>query len=285
MKVLVTGVGGQLGFDVCHRLDALGIENKGIDMADCDITDGASVMSVVKAYAPDVIIHCAAYTSVDKAESMPEKCADVNSMGTLNMVRAAVAVNAKLMYISTDYVFEGVGDHPYEVDSPHMPQSVYGLTKEQGEEAVRSLMQKYWIVRISWVFGLNGNNFIKTMLRLGAEKKELNVVSDQIGSPTYTLDLAVLLCDMIRTEKYGVYHATNEGYCSWAEFAQAIMDTAHLPCRINPVTTEEYQKLVPSSAKRPFNSRMSKVSLDNAGFGRLPTWQDALTRYIAELNG
>lgn len=279
MKILVTGVGGQLGWDVCRRLDLLGIENKGVDVGDFDLTDGEAVMSAVRAYAPDAIIHCAAYTNVEKAESMPEVCADVNGMGTLNVVRAALAVGAKLMYISTDYVFEGTGETPYEVDAPHAPQSVYGLTKDQGEEAVTSLMQRYYIVRISWVFGEHGNNFVRTMLRLGASRKELNVVCDQIGSPTYTPDLAVLLCDMIRTEKYGVYHATNEGYCSWADFAQAIMEEAGLRCVVHPVPTSEY----PTVAKRPLNSRMSKRSLDDAGFCRLPSWQDALHRYIEVL--
>lgn len=279
MKVLVTGVGGQLGYDVCKELDRLGIENKGVDVQDFDLTDGTAVMAAVQAYMPDAIIHCAAYTNVEKAESVPEVCADVNGMGTLNMVRAALAVNAKLMYISTDYVFEGTGDTPYEVNAPHRPQSVYGLTKDQGEEAVTSLMQRYFIVRISWVFGVHGNNFVRTMLRLGSERKELNVVDDQIGSPTYTADLAVLLCSMIRTDKYGAYHATNEGYCSWAEFAQAIMDEAGLKCVVHPIPTSAY----PTAAKRPLNSRMSKRSLDLAGFQRLPSWQDALHRYVEEL--
>lgn len=279
MKVLVTGVGGQLGYDVCKELDRLGIENKGVDVQDFDLTDGAAVMAAVQTYMPDAIIHCAAYTNVEKAESVPEVCADVNGMGTLNMVRAALAVNAKLMYISTDYVFEGTGDTPYEVNAPHRPQSVYGLTKDQGEEAVTSLMQRYFIVRISWVFGVHGNNFVRTMLRLGSERKELNVVDDQIGSPTYTADLAVLLCSMIRTDKYGAYHATNEGYCSWAEFAQAIMDEAGLKCVVHPIPTSAY----PTAAKRPLNSRMSKRSLDLAGFQRLPSWQDALHRYVEEL--
>lgn len=193
MKILVTGVGGQLGYDVCRRLTQLGIEHKGVDVQDFDLTNADAVMDAVRAYAPDAIIHCAAYTNVEKAESMPEVCADVNGMGTLNMVRAALAVQAKLMYISTDYVFEGTGDQAYEVNDPIAPQSVYGLTKAQGEEAVLSLMQRYFIVRISWVFGENGHNFVRTMLRLGAEKKEITVVDDQIGSPTYTADLAVLL--------------------------------------------------------------------------------------------
>ena len=278
MKVLVTGVGGQLGYDVCKELDRLGIENKGADVQDFDLTDGDAVMAAVKAYAPDAIIHCAAYTNVEKAESMPEVCADVNGMGTLNMVRAALKVNAKLMYISTDYVFSGEGDEPFQVNDPYDPQNVYGLTKAQGEEAVRSLMQRYFIIRTAWVFGKNGRNFVKTMLRLGAEKDQLNVVCDQFGSPTYTPDLARLMCEMIRTNRYGVYHATNEGFCSWADFAAEIMRQSGRKCRIHPVTTEEYN----SPTKRPANSRLSKRNLDEAGFSRLPAWQDALARYLAE---
>ena len=281
MKILVTGVGGQLGYDVCRRLTQLGIEHKGVDVQDFDLTNADAVMDAVRAYAPDAIIHCAAYTNVEKAESMPEVCADVNGMGTLNMVRAAQAVQAKLMYISTDYVFEGTGDQAYEVNDPIAPQSVYGLTKAQGEEAVLSLMQRYFIVRISWVFGENGHNFVRTMLRLGAEKKEITVVDDQIGSPTYTADLAVLLCDMIQTEKYGVYHATNEGgYISWYDFTKEIYRQAGYKTEVLPVSTEEYGL---SKAARPFNSRLDKSKLVEAGFTPLPTWQDALSRYLKEI--
>ena len=280
MKILVTGVGGQLGYDVCRRLTQLGIEHKGVDVQDFDLTNADAVMDAVRAYAPDAIIHCAAYTNVEKAESMPEVCADVNGMGTLNMVRAAQAVQAKLMYISTDYVFEGTGDQAYEVNDPIAPQSVYGLTKAQGEEAVLSLMQRYFIVRISWVFGENGHNFVRTMLRLGAEKKEITVVDDQIGSPTYTADLAVLLCDMIQTEKYGVYHATNEGLCSWYEFASEIFRQAGMDqVKVTPVTSDEFK----AKAKRPMNSRMDKSKLAANGFEPLPAWQDALSRYLKEI--
>lgn len=280
MKVLVTGVAGQLGHDVMKRLAEMNIEAKGVDFQDFDLTDAAAVMDAVCSYAPDGIIHCAAYTAVDRAEQEPEKCAAVNGMGTLNLVRAALAVDAKLLYVSTDYVFSGEGETPFEVNSPYGAKNVYGLTKAQGEEAVRSLMTRFFIVRTAWVFGLNGQNFVKTMLRLGADRAEINVVADQFGSPTYTPDLARLLCDMILSNKFGVYHATNEGYCSWAEFAAEIMRQGERKCRVNPIPTSLY----PTAAKRPANSRLSKSCLDAAGFDRLPPWQDALTRYLQELS-
>lgn len=279
MKVLVTGVAGQLGYDCVKRLNALGIPCRGVDREDFDLTDGEAVMAYVRDYAPDAIMHCAAYTNVDKAETEPEKCAAVNGMGTLNMVRAALAVDATLMYVSTDYVFSGEGETPFEIADPYTPKNVYGLTKAQGEEAVRGMMRRFFIIRTAWVFGANGNNFVKTMLRLGREKAQVNVVRDQVGSPTYTPDLARLMCDMIRTSKYGVYHATNEGFCSWAEFAAEIMRLSGRRCVVNPVTTAEYGSLT----KRPANSRLSKASLDTAGFDRLPSWQNALERYLAEL--
>lgn len=280
MKVLVTGVKGQLGFDVMKRLAALNTEARGVDYTDCDLTDGPSVMALVRGEAPDAIIHCAAYTAVDRAETEPEQCAAVNGMGTLNLVRAALAVDAKLLYVSTDYVFSGEGDTPVDISAPYQPRNVYGLTKAQGEEAVRSLMNRSFIVRTSWVFGAHGDNFVKTMLRLGADHSEVSVVGDQIGSPTYTVDLARLLCDMVQTNRYGIYHATNEGYCSWASFAAEIMRQAGLRCTVRAIPTSEY----PTLARRPANSRLSKVSLDQAGFARLPQWEDALSRYLAELN-
>lgn len=279
MKVLVTGVAGQLGCDVMKRLALMGIEAKGVDYEDFDLTDGQAVMDAVTAYQPDAIIHCAAYTAVDRAETEPEKCAAVNGMGTLNIVRAALKADAKLVYVSTDYVFSGEGETPFEVNAPYSARNVYGLTKAQGEEAVRSLMTRYFIVRTSWVFGLNGNNFVKTMLRLGAERPEVRVVADQVGSPTYTPDLARLLCDMVQTNKFGVYHASNEGYCFWAEFAAQIMQLGQRKCRVTPISTAEY----PTPAKRPANSRLSKACLDAAGFARLPAWEDALARYMEEL--
>ena len=280
MKVLVTGVKGQLGYDVMKRLAALNMEARGVDYTDCDLTDGDAVMGLVRDEAPDAIIHCAAYTAVDRAETEPEKCAAVNGMGTLNLVRAALAVDAKLLYVSTDYVFSGEGDTPVDISAPYQPRNVYGLTKAQGEEAVRSLMNRSFIVRTSWVFGAHGDNFVKTMLRLGADHSEVSVVGDQIGSPTYTVDLARLLCDMVQTNRYGIYHATNEGYCSWASFAAEIMRQAGLRCTVRAIPTSEY----PTLARRPANSRLSKVSLDQAGFARLPQWEDALSRYLAEIS-
>ena len=279
MRVLVTGVKGQLGYEVCRELTVRGIENRGVDIDDFDLTDEKAVMEAISAYRPDAVVHCAAYTAVDRAEENEDVCRAVNVDGTRFVARACRAVDAKMVYFSTDYVFPGTGEDFYEVDSPKGPQSVYGRTKLEGEEAVRETLEKYFILRISWVFGINGGNFVRTMLRLSNDHDTLRVVCDQIGSPTYAHDLAPLICDLLATEKYGTYHATNEGVCSWAEFAEAIMKAADRPTRIIPVTTEEYG----AKAARPLNSRMSKKSLDEAGFARLPSWQDALRRYLAEL--
>ena len=279
MRVLVTGVKGQLGYEVCRELTARGIENRGTDIDDFDLTDEKAVMEAISAYRPDAVVHCAAYTAVDRAEENEDVCRAVNVDGTRFVARACRAVDAEMVYFSTDYVFSGTGEDFYEVDSPKGPQSVYGRTKLEGEEAVRETLEKYFILRISWVFGINGGNFVRTMLRLSNDHDTLRVVNDQIGSPTYAHDLAPLICDMLATEKYGTYHATNEGVCSWAEFAETIMKAADRPTRIIPVTTEEYG----AKAARPLNSRMSKKSLDEAGFARLPSWQDALRRYLAEL--
>lgn len=278
MKVLVTGVKGQLGFDVCNELTKRGIENKGIDRNDCDITDEQSVHNYIKNYAPDVVVHCAAYTAVDKAEDEKEICYNVNVNGTKYIAHICKEINAKMVYISTDYVFEGTGDKAYEVNDKISPNNTYGLTKYQGEEEVRNILDKYFIIRISWVFGINGNNFINTMVKLGETRSELNVVADQIGSPTYTHDLAPLICDMIETEKYGIYHATNEGYCSWADFAEYIFSVTGQKVIVHHIKSEEY----PTKASRPKNSRLSKAGLDKAGFKRLPEWKDAVKRYIKE---
>ena len=278
MKVLVTGVKGQLGFDVCNELTKRGIENKGIDRNDCDITDEQSVHNYIKNYAPDVVVHCAAYTAVDKAEDEKEICYNVNVNGTKYIAHICKEINAKMVYISTDYVFEGTGDKAYEVQDKISPNNTYGLTKYQGEEEVRNILDKYFIIRISWVFGINGNNFINTMVKLGETRSELNVVADQIGSPTYTHDLAPLICDMIETEKYGIYHATNEGYCSWADFAEYIFSVTGQKVIVHHIKSEEY----PTKASRPKNSRLSKAGLDKAGFKRLPEWKDAVKRYIKE---
>ena len=281
MKVLVTGVKGQLGFDVCKELDKRNIENKGIDRDDCDITDEQAVLSYIKNYAPDVVVHCAAYTAVDRAEDEKEICYNVNVKGTEYIARACKEIDAKMVYISTDYVFEGTGDKAYEVQDNTAPDNTYGITKYQGEEVVRKILSKYFIIRISWVFGINGNNFINTMMKLGESRSELNVVADQIGSPTYTYDTAPLICDMIATEKYGTYHATNEGYCSWADLAEYIFSVTGQKVLVHHIKSEEY----PTKASRPKNSRLSKASLDKAGFKRLPDWQDAVKRYINEKLG
>lgn len=281
MKVLVTGVKGQLGFDVCLELDKRHIENKGIDRDDCDITDETAVLNYIKSYAPDVVVHCAAYTAVDRAEDEKEICYNVNVKGTEYIARACKEVDAKMVYISTDYVFEGVGETAYEIDDKAAPDNTYGITKYQGEEEVRKILNKYFIIRISWVFGINGNNFINTMMKLGESRSELNVVADQIGSPTYTYDTAPLICDMIATEKYGTYHATNEGYCSWADLAEYIFFVTGQKVLVHHIKSEEY----PTKASRPKNSRLSKSSLDKAGFKRLPDWKNAVKRYIDEKLG
>ena len=283
-KILVTGVKGQLGFDVVNELTKRGFFNvKGIDIQDLDITDEKAVDKYITDFKPAVVMHNAAWTAVDKAEQFEEKVYQVNSYGTRNIARACKKVDAKMVYISTDYVFDGKGTTPFEVDSPKNGLSIYGKSKALGETFVQEALDKYFIVRISWAFGINGANFVRTMLKVGATHDSLNVVNDQIGSPTYTFDLARLLVDMIETDKYGIYHATNEGFCSWADFAKAIFEVAHMKTTVNPVTSEEYKKLAPNQAERPLNSRMSKNSLIKAGFKPLPTWQDALHRYIDEL--
>jgi dTDP-4-dehydrorhamnose reductase len=279
MKILVTGANGQLGHDVVKELNKRNIECLGVDIEDFDITDKHMTKSFVSDYNPDCVIHCAAYTAVDKAEDDPDLCRRVNSEGTRNVAEACKEIDAKMIYISTDYVFPGTGEHAYEVDDQTGPLGAYGQTKLEGELAVKELLSKFFIVRISWVFGKNGNNFVKTMLRIGKEREEINVVCDQVGSPTYTADLAPLLCDMVVTEKYGTYHATNEGICSWAEFAKEIFGQAGYATKVNFIPTSEY----PTRAKRPLNSRMSKRSLEEAGFKKLPHWQDALKRYLREI--
>ena len=286
MRIMVTGIKGQLGNDVLNELKIRGCSGFiGVDIDDLDITKEKDVHDFVNNYKPSVIIHNAAWTAVDKAEENKEKVYEVNALGPKYLAEAAKEVGAKMMYISTDYVFDGLGEKPFEVNDPKNGLSVYGSTKAQGEDFVTSILNEYWIIRISWVFGINGNNFVKTMLKLAKSgKKELYVVDDQIGSPTYTYDLAKLMCDMIETDKYGVYHATNEGYCSWCEFARYIFKSAGFEdIKVNAISTEEYMKLVKNQAKRPLNSRLSKKSLHEAGFKRLPTWQDAVDRYTKEL--
>ena len=279
MLVLVTGVNGQLGFDVIRRLAELKIPYQGVDIQDFDLTDREATEKYITDCHPDAVVHCAAYTAVDKAEDNREVCRNVNAEGTRNVALACQKIDAKMIYISTDYVFDGRGTSFFQPDDRKDPINFYGLTKSEGEDRVKELLTKYFIVRISWVFGINGANFVKTMLRLAENHDALNVVNDQIGSPTYTRDLAVLLCDMLQTEKYGVYHATNEGVCSWADFAQEIMRLSGAQTVIHPIPSSEY----PSRAKRPANSRMSKNKLDENGFARLPGWHDALKRYLTEL--
>lgn len=303
MKVFVTGVNGQLGHDVMNELYKRGYEATGSDIADTyvgindfspvttmpyvklDITDTEEVNRVISGLEPDVVIHCAAWTAVDMAEDddKVELVRNVNAHGTENIAKACKNIDAKMIYISTDYVFDGQGTTPWSPDcKDYKPLNVYGQTKLEGELAVSSILDKYFIVRIAWVFGLNGKNFIKTMINVGKSHDEVRVVNDQIGTPTYTLDLSRLLVDMIETEKYGYYHVTNEGgYISWYDFTKEIYKQYGLDTKVIPVTTEEYGL---SKAKRPFNSRLDKSKLIENGFTPLPTWQDALRRYLEEAN-
>lgn len=276
MKILVTGAGGQLGYDVCKELSYRSIEHMGTSSAQLDVTDAQAVKAAIYGYGPDTVIHCAAYTKVDWAEEEPERCRAVNADGTKNIARVCRETGVKMLYVSTDYVFPGTGERFYEPDDPTGPLNVYGATKLDGEVAIRETLNRYFIVRTSWVFGMNGTNFVRTMLRLSESRDEVSVVCDQIGSPTYTVDLAPLLCDVAATERYGVYHATNEGVCSWAEFAREIFRLAGKSVTVRPIPTGGY----PTKATRPLNSRLSKKSLDKAGFRRLPDWHDGLRRFI-----
>jgi len=286
-RYLVTGVNGQLGYDIVNELKERGeTDILALDKDEMDITNSDQVMKIVKAYKPDVIFHCAAWTAVDKAEELQEECRKVNTEGTKNLTDASIEVGAKMVYMSTDYVFDGekpLEETYTEEDTPN-PKSIYGQTKWEGETEVRR-NPKHFITRISWVFGVNGNNFIKTMLKLADKYPELKVVNDQFGSPTYTVDLAKLLVEMAETDKYGTYHVNNEGYCSWAEFAKYIMESNGKETKINPVTTEEYYagKDMSKIAYRPRNSKLDKEKLENAGFKRLPSWQDATDRYCKQL--
>lgn len=280
MKVFVTGVKGQLGYDVMNELEKQGLEGIGVDIDEMDITDADQVNKVIKEAAPDAVIHCAAYTAVDAAEDNEEICRKVNAQGTENIAKVCEELDIKMMYISTDYVFNGQGERPWEPDDEREPLNVYGQTKYEGELAIEEHVKKFFTVRIAWVFGVNGKNFIKTMLNLGKTHDHLTVVNDQTGSPTYTYDLARLLVDMIQTDKYGRYHATNEGLCTWYEFACEIFKQAGMNVSVAPVSSDEY----PAKAKRPSNSRMDKSKLTANGFQPLPTWQDALSRYLKEID-
>lgn len=276
MRIIVTGSEGQLGTDVVAELKKRGHDAIGADLPETDITDKDAVEELIGNADAQAVIHCAAFTNVDLAETEKELCKKINVDGTRNLAQSCKKHGMKMLYISTDYVFSGEGDEASETDSPRIPCNFYGISKLGGEDAVTEICDKYFIVRISWVFGENGKNFVKTMLRLSKEKEALTVVDDQTGSPTYTKDLSILLCNMIETEKYGVYHATNEGYCSWAEFASKIMELSGAATKIIPVSSEEYKTV----AVRPKNSRLSKSSLDKNGFDRLPHWEDALKRYL-----
>ncbi len=279
MVILVTGATGQLGHDLVIELTGRGHRVTGVSSKELNLTDPAAVRAYLTALRPDAVMHCAAYTAVDLAEDETERCDLINRVGTEAVARACAEIGCKLLYISTDYVFPGDGERPWEPDDPPKPLNTYGMSKWRGEEAVRAQVERHFIVRVSWLFGLNGKNFVKTMLRLGKEREQITVVNDQVGSPTYTKDLSVLLADMVVTERFGTYHASNEGTCSWYEFACAIMEQAGLACQVLPVSSDQY----PSRAKRPSNSRMSKEKLTANGFVRLPTWQDALRRYLEEL--
>lgn len=303
MKVLVTGVAGQLGHDVMNELHKRGYEGVGSDIApqysgaddgtavtkmdyvQMDITNSEEVTETIKKVNPDVVVHCAAWTAVDLAEESEnkEKVMAINVGGTENIARVCKELDCKMVYISTDYVFDGYGTRPWEEDcKDYAPLNVYGESKLMGEKVVSLNLDKYFIVRIAWVFGVNGNNFIKTMLNVGKKFDTLKVVNDQIGTPTYTYDLSRLLVDMIETDKYGYYHATNEGgYISWYDFACEIFKQAGYKTKVNPVTTEEYGV---SKARRPFNSRLNKTKLVDNGFTPLPDWKDALNRYLKEID-
>ena len=277
--ILVTGITGQLGYDVVKELERRGEKVIGTTRKEINLMTEDGAKNFILEKKPDAVIHCAAYTAVDKAESEAETALTVNGLGTRWIAVACREIGAKMLYISTDYVFGGDGRTPYEIDSEKAPINTYGRSKLLGEDAVAAIVEKHFIVRISWVFGKNGKNFVKTMLNLADKNKKLKIVDDQIGSPTYTADLAPLLCDMIKTDKYGFYHATNEGFCSWAEFAEEIFKQAGKKVEIEKIATADY----PTPAKRPFNSRLSKKSLDDAGFKRLPSWESAVERYLAEL--
>ena len=281
MRVLVTGVKGQLGYDVMNELAKRGYEGVGVDVDEMDITDARKVDEVITKAQVDKVVHCAAYTAVDAAEDNVELCRRVNAEGTENIAKVCKRFHLDIETLITDNVFDGEGERPWEPDDERDPLIVYGQTMYEGEVGVERNLEKYFIVRIAWVFGVNGKNFIKTMLNLAQNHDTITVVDDQVGSPTYTYDLARLLVDMIETEKYGRYHATNEGLCTWYEFAKEIFRQAGVDVKVVPVTSEQFQ----AKARRPHNSRMNKDKLEAMGFQRLPSWQDALSRYLKIIRG
>lgn len=280
IKVLVTGVRGQLGHDVIKKLESEGYECLGVDIDDFDITDESATRDFIKKYDPYVVVHCSAYTAVDKAESDKDTCYAVNVTGSENIAKACADIGAKMLYVSTDYVYNGIGETPFEIDSTISPLSTYGKTKWAGEEACRRLLDKLFVVRTSWVFGANGNNFVRTMMRLAKERDTISVVNDQIGSPTYTVDLADFIFYLINTNKYGTYHCSNEGFCSWYEFAKEIFAQTKSNINLVGIPTAEYK----TAAVRPLNSRLSKKCLVDCGYGKMPDWKDALSRYLKEIS-
>ena len=281
MRILITGVNGQLGYDLSRVLRDDNHEIVGTTKKIMDITDFTKVREFINRVEPDMVIHCAAYTAVDKAEMEVDICEKVNVSATENLAKLCGEKDIKFVYFSTDYVFNGEGYDFFEPEDKITTQmNIYGRTKYEGELAVQKYINKSFIIRISWVFGINGNNFVKTMIKLGQERKSINVINDQIGSPTYTYDLAKLIKVMIKSDKYGIYHATNEGVCSWYEFALEIFKKLNIKIDVNPVSSDEYN----SVAKRPKNSRLSKEKLIKSGFEKLPTWQDAIERYLEELS-
>lgn len=279
VRILVTGVNGQLGYDIVKELRKRGFEAIGVNRESMDLTNSEDIKKAIYNQNLDGIIHCAAYTAVDAAEDNIELCERVNAFAVKEIAIYAKELDIPIIYISTDYVFDGSKQGIYIEDDKTCPINVYGSSKCCGEEYVRDILDKYFIVRISWVFGENGNNFIDTMLRLAKDRDELNVINDQVGSPTYTKHLAPLLVDMIESDKYGTYHVTNEGFCSWYEFAKEIFKLSNIDINVNPITTDKY----PTKAKRPLNSKMSKQKLINNGFKKLPIWQDALREYLEKI--
>ena len=281
MKIFVTGVRGQLGHDIMLELARRGIEAVGVDKEEMDITDPEAVRALIMKEAPTAMIHCAAWTAVDSAEDQEEACRAVNALGTENIARVCGELDIPMMYFSTDYVFNGQGERPWEPDDEAEPLGAYGRTKYEGELALRRYVpEKFFIIRIQWVYGINGKHFVKTMLKLSETHKELRVVDDQIGGPSYTPDIAKLAVDMILTDRYGIYHAANKGYCSWYDFAVKIFELADRDVKVIPVSTEEYG----AKAPRPHNSRMDTSKLIKNGFSDLPDWEDALRRYLKELS-
>lgn len=278
MKVLVTGATGQLGSDVIESLLMQGFDVYGVSRKDADLSQDRKMVQIISSIKPDVVVHCAAYTDVERAEIEVEQCRLVNAEATAYIAEICKIIDARLLYISTDFVFSGSSTEPYDTDDLTLPLSVYGKSKLEGENRVREVLEKYYIIRTSWAFGAYGDNFINKMLELGLNNPVISVVADQVGSPTYTEDLAQLITIMIQTDKYGIYHATNEGYCSRAELATEVFQLISSATKVKPISTSDFSSL----AQRPLNSRLSKTSLDRAGFERLPHWKDALRRYLCE---